>query len=248
MKKRKILRFIIVFVLMVCITVPTFASPYQNSHGQGWSEYQTGGHPPSGGSGAYNPTQPNTGGGGLYNGYGGGNTGGGYPGSGINNQYNGGGYPGSGSNQYNGNGYPGSGSQGSHYGGGGGSQYLPSNPTGGYPGGGSSTDEHFNASVGSDGSVSISLPGSEGVAGGDPSGAIKLAMDKYKGIGTLITGLAAITAIISLLVQITKLGAAGDNERQRAVALRGIFFSGAALAIFGSLTLVVGFFWGALNG
>lgn len=59
----------------------------------------------------------------------------------------------------------------------------------------------------------------------------------------VVSGVCTITAILSLLFQITKLGAAGDNDRMRVVALKGIGFSGAALAVFGSLAVVVGFFW-----
>ncbi len=95
------------------------------------------------------------------------------------------------------------------------------------------------------GSITINLPGAEGVSAGDPSSAISLIFQKYKKIAAVITGICVITAILSLLIQITKLGAAGDNERMRAMALKGIIFSGSALAVFGSLAAVVGIFWNA---
>ena len=102
-------------------------------------------------------------------------------------------------------------------------------PSGSFPGGtsggGGSASNHFDASLGSDGSITINLPGAEGVSAGDPSSAISLIFQKYKKIAAVITGICVITAILSLLIQITKLGAAGDNERMRAMALKGIIFS-----------------------
>ena len=119
--------------------------------------------------------------------------------------------------------------------------------TGGATGGGVSGD-HFSASIGSDGSIAIGLPNATGVSANDPSSAFKTIFDKYKGIGIAITGICVITAILSMLFQITKLGAAGDNERLRTSAMKGIIYSGAVLAAFGSLALVIGFFWNAFNG
>lgn len=118
--------------------------------------------------------------------------------------------------------------------------------TGGVTGGGASGD-HFSASMGSDGSVTIGLPNATGVSANDPSSAFQTIFQKYKGIGVAITGICAITAILSLLIQITKLGAAGDNERLRTSAMKGIIYSGAVLAAFGSLALTIGFFWNAFN-
>lgn len=113
---------------------------------------------------------------------------------------------------------------------------------------GSSGDSgnHFGVSFGSDGSMSISLPNATGVDGGDATSAISLIFQKYKSIGVVIVGMCIITAILSVLVQITKLGAAGDNERMRVVAMKGIIISGGVLSAFGALALVMGFFWKAL--
>jgi len=116
----------------------------------------------------------------------------------------------------------------------------------GATGSGGSIGNHFEASFESDGSVSIILPGSTGITNGNPSSAIELGLSKYKTIGTAIVAICIITAIICLLVQITKLGVAGDSERLRASALKGIIYSGAAIAAFGALTLVVSMFWNAL--
>ena len=72
-------------------------------------------------------------------------------------------------------------------------------------------------------------------------------MTNIRNIATAITGICVITAVLSLIFQISKLGAAGDNEKARRVAMRGILISGAVLAVFGSLGLVIGFFWNVLG-
>ena len=245
MKKRIISALSAIFCLFY-LSIPAFAgtgNPYQDSHGQGYSEYQVGSHPASGGNSGTNAggIQSN---GGFYNGAGGNNHGG-MPGSGTQSGGNSG-IPGSGTGYY-----PGASSwtPGSQI------QPLPTSgagnphPSGSFPGGtsggGGSASNHFDASLGSDGSITINLPGAEGVSAGDPSSAISLIFQKYKKIAAVITGICVITAILSLLIQITKLGAAGDNERMRAMALKGIIFSGSALAVFGSLAAVVGIFWNA---
>ena len=246
MKKRTISALAIIFCLFY-LSVPVFAStgnPYHDSHGQGYSEYHAGSHPASGGSSGTNVggTQANNGG--LYNGAGGNNVTG-MPGSGTQSGGNSG-MPGSGTGYYPGasNGTPGS-QTGPLSSLGGGNPHPSGSFPGGASGGGSTTSDHFDASLDSDGSITISLPGAEGVASGDPSSAISLIFQKYKKIAAGITGICVITAILSLLIQITRLGAAGDNERMRAIALKGIIFSGSALAVFGSLAVVVGIFWNA---
>lgn len=123
------------------------------------------------------------------------------------------------------------------------SDYIQGSGTDGSSG---DSGNHFGVSFGSDGSMSISLPSATGVTGGDATSAISLMFQKYKSIGVVIVGVCIITAILSVLVQITKLGAAGDNERMRVVAMKGIIISGGVLSAFGALALVMGIFWNAL--
>ena len=169
MKKRIISALAAIFCLFY-LSIPAFAgtgNPYQDSHGQGYSEYQVGSHPASGGNSGTNAggIQSN---GGFYNGAGGNNHGG-MPGSGTQSGGNSG-IPGSGTGYY-----PGASSwtPGSQI------QPLPTSgagnphPSGSFPGGtsggGGSASNHFDASLGSDGSITINLPGAEGVSAGDPS-------------------------------------------------------------------------------
>lgn len=65
----------------------------------------------------------------------------------------------------------------------------------------------------------------------------------YKAVAQAITGICVITSMILFLYQITKLGAAGDNQRGRKSAITGILVTGSVLAIFGGLEVVVSLFW-----
>ena len=99
MKKRIISALAAIFCLFY-LSIPAFAgtgNPYQDSHGQGYSEYQVGSHPASGGNSGTNAggIQSN---GGFYNGAGGNNHGG-MPGSGTQSGGNSG-IPGSGTGYY----------------------------------------------------------------------------------------------------------------------------------------------------
>ena len=73
-------------------------------------------------------------------------------------------------------------------------------------------------------------------------------ISKYKTIATAISGVLTITMLIFLLIQISKLGAAGDNDMARKKAIMGILTTGLATALFGGVTIVVGFFWNILKG
>lgn len=218
--RRKIITQICVFVCVVYLSTSALASsPYMTPSSFGCSPYQT----PSG----YNSgTMPGNGNNPWL-----------IPGSGVS-------FPGSNFTTPTLGYTPGSGA---------GIPYAPANTYesdyiqgSGTDGSSGDSGNHFGVSFGSDGSMSISLPSATGVTGGDATSAISLMFQKYKSIGVVIVGVCIITAILSVLVQITKLGAAGDNERMRVVAMKGIIISGGVLSAFGALALVMGFFWNAL--
>lgn len=70
---------------------------------------------------------------------------------------------------------------------------------------------------------------------------------QYKTIATVITSILTITMLIFMLIQFTKLGAAGDNEMARKKAIAGILTTGIATALLGGATIVVGFFWNVIS-
>lgn len=70
---------------------------------------------------------------------------------------------------------------------------------------------------------------------------------QYKTIATVITSILTITMLIFMLIQFTKLGAAGDNEIARKKAIAGILTTGIATALLGGATIVIGFFWNVIT-
>lgn len=93
-----------------------------------------------------------------------------------------------------------------------------------------------------------SIDSSSDVAQKNTDGGFSTVITKYKSIAVALMGILTITMLIFMLIQFTKLGAAGDNEMARKKAIMGILTTGIATALLGGATLVVGFFWGALNG
>lgn len=68
----------------------------------------------------------------------------------------------------------------------------------------------------------------------------------FKALGTAISGICAITALIFFVISITRLSTSVGNDMQRSRALKGILFSGISLALFGGLTVVVSIFWNTI--
>lgn len=99
---------------------------------------------------------------------------------------------------------------------------------------------------GSDGTIYVGTE-DDPTTSGSVSDSIATVIGNYKEVAALILGVCVITSIIALMISITRLGASGDNERARANAIKAIAFSGLALAIFGSSSIVIGAFWNALG-
>lgn len=110
--------------------------------------------------------------------------------------------------------------------------------------GGGSTGSGIFDLVGDDGSINDSSD----VAQQNTDGSFTTIITKYKSIAVAIMGILTITMLIFMLIQFTKLGAAGDNEMARKKAIMGILTTGIATALLGGATIIVGFFWGALTG
>lgn len=71
---------------------------------------------------------------------------------------------------------------------------------------------------------------------------------KAQNLAIWVSGILSIIMLMCLLLQIAKLGSAGDNEMARKKATMGILTTGIALALFGGSTIVVGFFWNLITG
>ena len=97
------------------------------------------------------------------------------------------------------------------------------------------------------GMFSIGTEGSMTLNGSASSVSMQNVVIKYRNIALAITSFLTITMLIFMLLQFTKLGAAGDNEMQRKKAIMGILTTGIATALLGGATIVVGFFWNVLT-
>ena len=106
----------------------------------------------------------------------------------------------------------------------------------------------LDIAIGGDG-ITIKPPGmNPSIGGNDYLTGLAGFIDKYKEVAILILAVCIITTIICLIYNITKLSAAGasSNPHMKQMAMIGILISGIALALFGGLSIVVGFFWNLL--
>lgn len=66
-------------------------------------------------------------------------------------------------------------------------------------------------------------------------------LDRYRVIGNFIIAIIILLLLGLLILHITNFAKAGDNEQDRKKAMSGMLFCGMAIAIIGSLSLVVAF-------
>ena len=69
----------------------------------------------------------------------------------------------------------------------------------------------------------------------------------FKKLGIAISGLCTMTSLMHFIISLTKLSASAGNDRARSTAIKGVLFSGVALALFGGITTVVAVFWNAFT-
>ena len=87
---------------------------------------------------------------------------------------------------------------------------------------------------------------SGGLGGSPTTKALEKPLGSLKSVFLLIFALGTITAILFLMINITRLGGAGDNPAERRNAILGILFSGVALALLGGLSFVLALAWNFL--
>lgn len=71
---------------------------------------------------------------------------------------------------------------------------------------------------------------------------------KYRGFIVGISGMGAVSMIAFFIFNFLKLGAVATNPSERAKVLQGLIWSGLAAAGLGAVSIIVGFFYGALKG
>lgn len=67
---------------------------------------------------------------------------------------------------------------------------------------------------------------------------------KYKKIMVFAGGILTVTMVGIFVFQFTKLGAVATNPRERQEVLKGLMVSGVSAALLGSITFIVGLFFG----
>jgi len=72
-------------------------------------------------------------------------------------------------------------------------------------------------------------------------------LSQGRGFVVGISGIGALIAIAVFIISFMKLGTSAGNPQARTQALTGILWSGIAAAGLGSVTLITGLFYGALN-
>ena len=72
-------------------------------------------------------------------------------------------------------------------------------------------------------------------------------MTKYKDVITFVSGIATVTMVAIFILNFMKLGSTATNPTERQKVLTGLIWSGIAAALLGSVTLVVGVFYGMLK-
>ena len=72
-------------------------------------------------------------------------------------------------------------------------------------------------------------------------------MEKYKGVITFVGGIATVTMVAIFILNFMKLGSTATNPTERQKVLTGLVWSGIAAALLGSVTLIVGVFYGMLK-
>ena len=94
----------------------------------------------------------------------------------------------------------------------------------------------------------ITIPGGTMKSLGEAPDASELSgfFSGFKTIGTAISGICAITALIYFVINLTKFSTSAGNDMQRARALKGLLFTGVSLALFGGITVIAGVFWNAI--
>lgn len=108
---------------------------------------------------------------------------------------------------------------------------------------GSGSNNFGGIDVGSNGEITV------GGSNGNSATATTFTsvIDKYKTVCTYILAIVTITMVIFMILQFTKLGAAGDNQMARKQAIGGILTTGIATALLGSLTIWFGFFYNVVG-
>ena len=97
------------------------------------------------------------------------------------------------------------------------------------------------------GDLKISNNGVVEAVSNNPNETYGKIMEKYKGVITFVGGIATVTMVAIFVLNFMKLGSVSTNPTERQKVLTGLLWSGIAAALLGSVTLIVGVFYGMLR-
>ena len=113
---------------------------------------------------------------------------------------------------------------------------------------GSSSSTSSGASHPSDVDVQMGDHGKLDVEGlpSDRTSAWNSIFSRFKDVIVGFTGAGTLFMVVLFVIQITKLGASAGNPHARSQALKGVMWTGIATTLFGSVTVIIGFFYNAI--
>ncbi len=104
-----------------------------------------------------------------------------------------------------------------------------------------------HAGIFEDGYLNISNDGSVQAESDSTEKTFGTIMEKYKNVITFVSGIATVTMVAIFILNFMKLGSTATNPTERQKVLTGLIWSGIAAALLGSVTLIVGVFYGMLK-
>lgn len=110
-------------------------------------------------------------------------------------------------------------------------------------GGGSKSFDDALSIIGNDGKINTSST----VVTSTTTGGLNGFIEKYKNLISGLCGVLTVTMIGFFALNITKLGASGDNDMARKKAINGLLFSAIAAVLFGGMSVFIGLFWNVLS-
>lgn len=104
-------------------------------------------------------------------------------------------------------------------------------------------DNDFNVTWGNDANGTLTVNS----ASDDMSGSFSKVIEKYKTVITFVSAIGAVTMVAVFIINFMKLGTTSGNPSERSKVIGALIWSGLAAAGLGSVSLIVGIFYGMLG-
>ena len=104
-------------------------------------------------------------------------------------------------------------------------------------------DENFDVTWNTDGNNQLNVSG----ASEDMNSSFAKIIEKYKTVITFLSGIGAVSMVAFFIILFMKLGGTVGNPQERSKVITGLIITGVAAAGLGSVSLIVGIFYGMLG-